>query len=51
MEISKAAAGILAAACVTAGAGSAYLLTRHDPVPTTEAAGSVSAAPTEEAPV
>jgi type IV secretory pathway VirB10-like protein len=38
MEISKAAAGILAAACVTAGAGSAYLLTRHDPTPATEAA-------------
>jgi type IV secretory pathway VirB10-like protein len=43
MEISKAAAGILAAACVTAGAGSAYLLTRHDPTPATEAA-AVSAA-------
>jgi type IV secretory pathway VirB10-like protein len=46
MEISKAAAGILAAACVTAGAGSAYLLTRHDPTPATEAA-PVSPAPPE----
>ncbi len=46
MEISKAAAGILAAACVTAGAGSAYLLTRHDPTPATEAA-SVAPAPAE----
>jgi hypothetical protein len=46
MEISRAAAGILAAACVTAGAGSAYLLTRHDPTPATEAA-SVSPAPAE----
>ena len=49
MEISKAAAGILAAACVTAGAGSAYLLTRHDPTPSTEAA-SVSPA-SSDAPV
>src|SRR5688500_14469574 len=46
MEISKAAAGILAAACLTAGAGSAYLLTRHDPTPATEAA-SVSPAPAD----
>lgn len=46
MEISKAAAGILAAACVTAGAGTAYLLTRHDPTPATEAA-VVSPAPAE----
>jgi type IV secretory pathway VirB10-like protein len=46
MEISKAVAGILAAACVTAGAGSAYLLTRHDPTPATEAA-VVSPAPAE----
>ncbi len=46
MEISKAAAGVLAAVCVTAGAGSAYLLTRHDPTPATEAA-SVSPAPAE----
>ena len=51
MEISKAAAGILAAACVTAGAGSAYLLTRQDPAPVPEAAATVSAAPAEEAPV
>jgi len=49
MEISKAAVGILAAACITAGAGSAYFLTRHDPTPATEAA---AAAPTAaEAPV
>jgi hypothetical protein len=51
MEISKAAAAIVAAACVTAGAGSAYLLTRHDPVPATDAAESVSAEPAEPAPV
>jgi type IV secretory pathway VirB10-like protein len=49
MEISKAAAGILAAACVMAGAGSAYLLTRHDPTPATEAA--VAAPAPAEAPV
>jgi hypothetical protein len=47
MEISKAAAGILAAVCVTAGAGGAFLLTRNDPTPATEAAGPVSSAPAE----
>ena len=47
MEISKAAAGILAAVCVTAGAGGAYLLTRNDPTPATEAAESVSSAPAD----
>jgi type IV secretory pathway VirB10-like protein len=46
MEISKAAAGFLAAACVTAGAGSAWFLTRNDPTPATEAA-SVAVAPAE----
>jgi type IV secretory pathway VirB10-like protein len=46
MEISKAAAGILAAACVTAGAGTAYLVSRPDPTPATQAL-SVSAAPAE----
>jgi hypothetical protein len=47
MEISKAAAGILAAVCVTAGALGAYVMTRHDPTPATEAAASVSPAPAD----
>lgn len=36
MEISKAAVGVLAAVCLTAGAGGAYLATRTDPVPVPE---------------
>jgi len=45
MEINNAAASFLAAACITAGAGGAYLITRPDPTPATEAATSVSPAP------
>jgi len=45
MEISKAAAAILATALVAAGAGAAYITTRHDPTPATEAAATVSPAP------
>ena len=55
MEITKAAAGILAAVCVTAGAGGAYLLTRGDNQPATQTAEHVapdaalgSAAPVEQ---
>jgi hypothetical protein len=43
MEISKAAAGFLAAACLTAGAAGAFLVTRNDPTPATSAAEPVSA--------
>jgi type IV secretory pathway VirB10-like protein len=50
MEINNAAASFLAAACITAGAGVAYLITRPDPAPATEAATSVSPAP-PDAPV
>jgi len=49
MEISRTAAGILAAVCVAAGAGGAFLLTRNDPTPATEAASSLS--PAADAPV
>jgi type IV secretory pathway VirB10-like protein len=48
MEISKAAVGILAAVCLTAGAGGAYLATRTEPAPPPEAiatAGEPSAQP------
>lgn len=50
MEISKAAAGVLAAVCVSAGAGGAYLLSRPSPEPTAQAAeSSVSPDPAAKA--